>query len=82
MVTSYRDMVGAIVNHGILQADLFFATTSEPIRVWEKARTWIDGARQEIRLTYLRNLELLVTRHLARRKRYTTALPHEHSPNP
>lgn len=82
MVTSYWDMVGALVNNGVLHAGLLFETTGEDIQVWNKVRGWVEGIRKESRPTYLRNLELLATRHLEWRKRHAASLPHEEASVP
>ncbi len=82
MVTSYWDMVGALVNNGILHAGLLFETTGEAIQVWNKVKGWVEGIRKETRPTYLRNLELLATRHLAWRQQHAASLPHEQAKTP
>ncbi|MBI3007355.1 MAG: hypothetical protein HYY53_03530 [candidate division NC10 bacterium] len=82
MVTSYWDMVGTLVNNGILHAGLLFETTGEAIQVWNKVKGWVEGIRKETRPTYLRNLELLATRHLEWRQRHATSLPHEQARTP
>ena len=82
MVTSYWDMVGALVNNGILHAGLLFETTGEAIQVWNKVKGWVEGIRKETRPTYLRNLELLATRHLEWRQGHATSLPHEQAKTP
>ncbi len=82
MVTSYWDMVGALVNNGILHAGLLFETTGEAIQVWNKVKGWVEGIRKETRPTYLRNLELLATRHLEWRQRHAASLPHEQAKTP
>lgn len=60
MVISYWDMVGALVNNGILNEDLFFETTGEFARVWERVKTWVETARTETNPLLYRNLEELV----------------------
>lgn len=82
MVTSYWDMVGALVNNGILHAGLLFETTGEAIQVWNKVKGWVEGIRKETRPTYLRNLELLATRHFAWRQQHAASLPHEQAKTP
>jgi hypothetical protein len=82
MVTSYWDMVGTLVNNGILHAGLLFETTGEAIQVWNKVKGWVEGIRKETRPTYLRNLELLATRHLEWRQGHATSLPHEQAKTP
>ncbi|MGH7362304.1 MAG: DUF4760 domain-containing protein [Candidatus Methylomirabilales bacterium] len=82
MATSYWDMVGTLVNNGILHAGLLFETTGEAIQVWNKVKGWVEGIRKETRPTYLRNLELLATRHLEWCQRHATSLPHEQARTP
>ena len=74
MVTSYWEMLAAMVNRGVLNEDLYFDTTGEHVVVWNKIKAIVPGARAKIRPTYLWNLEQLVRRHLAWRERsYATA---------
>ena len=74
MVTSYWEMVAAMVNRGALNEDLYFDTTGEHVVVWNKVKDVVPGARAKVRPTYLWNLEQLVRRHLEWRERtYATA---------
>lgn len=59
-VTSYWDMVAAIVNRGMLDEDLFFETTSEALLVWLRVKS-VALAMRESRKNplYLRNLEVM-----------------------
>ena len=77
MVIDYWDMVGALVNNGVLSEDLFFETHEEDIQVWSKVKVWVEGARRDMRPTYLRNLQILAERHLEWRQRNFSQLPHE-----
>jgi hypothetical protein len=73
MTTSYWEMVGTLVNRGVLNADLFFDHTGEDIVTWEKCTPWIAGARASLRPTYLYQFERLVAGHQAFRARTVAA---------
>jgi hypothetical protein len=73
MTTSYWEMVGSMVNRGVLHPDLFFDHTGEDIVSWERCKPWIAEAREDIRPTYLTHFERLVTAHQAYRKRANEA---------
>ena len=73
MTVSYWEMVGAMVNGGILHPGLFFDHTGEDIVTWERCRPWISEARVDIRPTYLYQFERLVEAHQAYRKRINAA---------
>ena len=69
MAISYWEMVGAMVNRGILHPELFFDHTGEDIVTWERCKPWIADARADIRPTYLYQFERLVEAHQAFRAR-------------
>lgn len=73
MTISYWEMVGTLVNRGALHADLFFDHTGEDVVTWERCKAWIDGARADIRPTYLHQFERLVSNHLAFRMKLNAA---------
>jgi hypothetical protein len=73
MTTSYWEMVAAIVNRGLLDAELFFDHTGEDIVTWERVKGLIPDARADIRPTYLIQFERMVTAHQAYRKRTNEA---------
>jgi hypothetical protein len=73
MTTSYWEMVGSLVNRGVLHAELFFDHTGEDIVSWERCKAWIEEAREDIRPTYLMHFERLVGAHQAYRKRMNAA---------
>jgi len=73
MTTSYWEMVGSLVNHGVLHPELFFDHTGEDIVSWERCKPWIAEAREDIRPTYLMNFERLVVAHQAYRKKLNEA---------
>ena len=58
MVVSYWDMACALVKQGILNKDLFYATTGEYVVVWNKTKPWVAGVREELKNSLMfRNLE-------------------------
>src|SRR5262245_26445868 len=75
--TSYWEMVGTLVNRGVLHEELFFDHTGEDIVTWERCKAWIAEARADIRPTYLYQFERMVNDHLAFRAKsiaaYTSA---------
>ncbi len=71
--TSYWEMVGALVNRGVLNAELFFEHGGEHVAAWKRCEAWIEGARADIRPTYLHNFEKVVRDHLAYRARTNAA---------
>ena len=73
MTTSYWEMVGTLVNRGVLHSELFFDHTGEDIVTWERCKAWIADARADIRPTYLYQFERLVADHLAFRKKTSAA---------
>jgi len=73
MTISYWEMVGAMVNRGILHDELFFDHTGEDIVTWERIKGLIADARADIRPTYMAQFERLVTAHQAYRKRTNEA---------
>ena len=63
MVTSYWDMVAAIVNHGAIDDDLFLETTGEHFLVWEKYKHLVPAIRSMFKNPFfLHNLEKLAER--------------------
>jgi hypothetical protein len=73
MTTSYWEMVGTLVNRGVLHAELFFDHTGEDIVTWERCKAWVAEARADIRPTYLYQFERLVEAHQAFRARVNAA---------
>jgi inorganic triphosphatase YgiF len=69
MTLSYWEMVGTLVNRGVLHPDLFFDHTGEDIVTWERCKSWIAEARADIRPTYQYQFEKMVADHLAFRVR-------------
>ncbi|HET9327868.1 MAG TPA: hypothetical protein VFQ05_13965 [Candidatus Eisenbacteria bacterium] len=73
MTLAYWEMVAALVNRGVLHAELFFDHTGEDIVTWERVKPWVAEARAAIRFTYMRQFERMVEDHLAYRKRTNAA---------
>lgn len=73
MTTSYWEMVGTLVNRGVLHSDLFFDHTGEDVVTWARCESWIADARADIRPTYLYQFEKMVKGHLAFRAKLNAA---------
>ena len=73
MTTSYWELVGTLVNRGVLHPELFFDHTGEDVVTWEKCKAWIAEARADIRPTYLYQLERMVAGHQAFRQKSIAA---------
>jgi len=73
MTTSYWEMVGTLINRGVLHPELFFDHTGEDIVTWERCKPWIAEARADLRPTYLYQFERMVEGHQAFRVRTTQA---------
>lgn len=74
MVTSYWEMVAAIVNRGILDEGLWFDTQGEGLFIWTRVRDLVPDGRKRFRPTWLWNLERMARRQQAWRERtYATA---------
>jgi hypothetical protein len=64
MVVSYWEMVGSIVNNGLIKRDFFFQNTGEFFGVWEKIKGLIPAARELYKNPHLwENLEQLATHY-------------------
>ena len=61
-VTSYWDMAAAMVNHGAINAELFYDSNPEAVAVWAKVSDFINELRSPAAFgpTFLGNLERLV----------------------
>lgn len=73
MTVSYWEMVATLVNRGVLHAELFFDHTGEDIVTWERCKPWIDGARRDVRPTYLYQFEQMVEAHQTHRQKTIAA---------
>ncbi len=74
MTISYWEMLGTMVNRGVLHDDLFFDSTGEDIVTWAKCEPWITEARADIRPSYLYQFERLVKAHQAFRARVNASM--------
>jgi hypothetical protein len=64
MVTGYWDMACTLVEKGLLNEDLFNATTFEHVGVWMKLRPLVDGWRKKYHYPQLmRAMETVANRH-------------------
>ena len=60
MVVTYWEMVGSIVNSGLIKQDFFFQNTGEFFGVWEKIKNLIPAVRAAYGNPHLwENLELM-----------------------
>ena len=73
MTISYWEMVGTLVNRGVLHDELFFEHTGEDVVTWERCKPWLEGVRAAIRPTYLHNFQEMVEKHVAFRNRLNAA---------
>jgi len=73
MTISYWELVGSLVNRGVVHPDLFFDHTGEDVVTWERCKPWIAEARADIRPTYLYQFERMVSDHVAFRARTSAA---------
>ena len=63
-VTTYWEMVAAIVNRGMLDEDLFFESTTEPLLVWLRVKNvTLEFRNARKNPLILRNLEILAEKH-------------------
>jgi len=63
-VTTYWEMVAAIVNRGMIDEDLFFETTTEGLITWLRVKNITQEFRKARKNPLvLRNLELLAEKH-------------------
>ena len=67
MTVSYWELVGTLLNRGVLHPDLFFDHTGEDIVTWERCKPWIADARADLRPNYLAQFEGMVQAHAAHR---------------
>ncbi len=61
--SSYWDMAAALVNHGTVDASLFYDTNGEYLAVWAKVGELIPALRETFGPQYMKNLEQLVANH-------------------
>jgi hypothetical protein len=77
MTISYWEMVGTLVNRGVLHPELFFDHTGEDIVTWERCKPWIAEARADLRPNYLGQFERMVADHAAFRAKSIAAFKAE-----
>lgn len=58
--SSYWDMAAALVNHGTIDASLFYDTNGEYLAVWAKIGDLVPELREIFGPQYMKNLEKLV----------------------
>jgi hypothetical protein len=73
MTVSYWEMVGTLVNRGVLHPELFFDHTGEDVVTWDRCKHLIAEARAHIRFNYLHQFETMVQAHLAYRAKALAA---------
>ena len=73
MTVSYWEMVGSLVNRGVLHPELFFDHTGEDIVTWDRVKGLIADARADMRPNYLHQFESMVQAHAAARARAIAA---------
>ena len=61
-VLGYWEMVGALIDHGLLSEDLLFDVLGNLDPIWERVTPWLAGARAELGAEMWENTELLVER--------------------
>ncbi len=62
-VTSYWEMVAAMVNHGSIDQALFFDTNGEFFVIWAKVCDYVEDLRAFMGPQFLVNLEKLIAAH-------------------
>ena len=58
--SSYWDMAAALVNHGTIDAQLFYDTNGEHLAVWAKLGDLVPELREIFGPQYMKNLEQLI----------------------
>lgn len=62
MVVTYWEMVGSIVNSGLIKQDFFFQNTGEFFGIWEKIKGLIPTTRDNFKNPHMyKNLEQMAT---------------------
>ncbi|HMA34482.1 MAG TPA: hypothetical protein VKY74_08370 [Chloroflexia bacterium] len=60
-VLGYWELVGALVDNGLLNEDLLFDVLPSLEPIWERVAPWLPAARAELGSDLWENLEILVT---------------------
>ncbi len=64
MVVTYWEMAANIVNHGLIQSEFFFESTSEFFMVWEKIKAVVPALRETRKNPHMwENLESLAAEY-------------------
>lgn len=64
MVVTYWDMVASVVNHGLINEEFFFESTSEFWAAWEKIKGLAPAWREKRKNSLLwKNLEILAEKY-------------------
>lgn len=86
MTVSYWEMVGTLVNRGVLHPELFFEHTGEDIVSWNRCKAVMADARADMRPNYLHQFETMVRAHEAHRAKsiaaYQAAQQRKTTPRP
>jgi len=61
-VLEYWEMVGALIDHNLLNEDLLFDTMESTEPFWSRLREWLPGAHAEGAFKAGENIEILITR--------------------
>ena len=66
MTVTYWEMAASLVNHGLINEELFFENTGEFWMVWEKVRSFVPALRQQLKNPLMwKNLEGLALKYEA-----------------
>lgn len=64
MVITYWDMVGSIVNSGLIKEDFFFQNTGEFFGVWERIKGLVPATREKFKNPHMwKNLEEMAAKY-------------------
>jgi len=64
MVVTYWEMVGSIVNSGLIKQDFFFQNTGEFFGVWERIKHMMPAIRESFKNPHLwENLEIMASNY-------------------
>ncbi len=64
MVVTYWDMVGSIVNSGLIRQDFFFQNTGEFFGVWERIKGMVPATREKFKNPHMwENLEQMAANY-------------------
>jgi len=64
MNISYWEMAASLVNHGLINEDLFFENTGQFWIVWDRVRKFVPNIREQFKNPYVwKNLETLAEKY-------------------